>query len=161
MIQLKHFLYIVLFFFLAVPLMTNGQDQEEQNDEQTVEKAESKEITVYKRPHCRCCSKWVSHLEKNGFSVNAHPSDTLDVVKDHYLVPEELESCHTAIIDGYVVEGHVPAESINKLLKERPDVQGIVVPGMPAGAPGMGNNGMPFEVYLFDENGDRSIYEKY
>lgn len=159
MIQSKHFLYIVLLFLLTVPLMTHGQEKQE--NEQTVDKAESKEITVYKTPNCNCCTKWTSYLEENGFSVTENPSDTLDAVKEHYLVPEELESCHTAVIDGYVVEGHVPAESINKLLEERPDVQGISVPGMPTGTPGMGNDGTPFEVYLFDDNGDRTLYEKH
>lgn len=159
MIQSKHFLYIVLLLFLTVPLMTQGQ--EKQDNKQAVDEAESKEITVYKRPNCRCCTKWVSYLEENGFSVDAQPSDTLDTVKEHYLVPEELESCHTAVIDGYVVEGHVPTESINKLLKANPDVQGIAVPGMPTGTPGMGNDGTPFEVYLFDEDGDRTLYEKH
>lgn len=132
----------------------------QQNNEQLVE-AESKEITVFKKPNCHCCTKWVSYLEENGFTVDASQSDTLDAVKDHYLVPEELESCHTAVIDGYVVEGHVPVESINKLLESEPDAQGIAVPGMSTGTPGMGNDGTPFEVYLFDEEGNRLLYEKH
>lgn len=159
MIQSKHFLYIVLLFFMAAPLMTYGQ--EKQNNEKEIQEPETKEITVYKRPNCLCCTKWVSYLEENGFSVNAQPSDTLDAVKEHYLVPEELESCHTALVDGYVVEGHVPAESINKLLSSKPSVQGIAVPDMPTGTPGMGNDGTPFEVYLFDKEGNRTLYEKY
>lgn len=155
MTQSKHYLYIILVF-LTVPLMAYGQQETP-----SVE-ADSKEITIYKKPNCHCCAKWVSYLEENGFTANASTSDTLDAVKEHYLVPEELESCHTAIIDGYVVEGHVPAESINKLLEARPDVQGIAVPGMSAGTPGMGSvEGVPFEVYLFDEEGNRTLYEKH
>lgn len=158
MIQSKHFSFIVLFFFLIVPLVTQGQ--EKQNKEQVVETA-SKEITVYKTPNCNCCTKWTSYLEEHGFSVTENSSDTLDAVKEHYLVSEELESCHTAIIDGYVVEGHVPVESINKLLEERPDVQGISVPEMSTGTPGMGNDGTPFEVLIFDEEGNTSVYDEY
>ncbi len=160
MIQTSRFSYL-LFFFLIIPFVSHGQQGNKQLDNEQVTEAESKEITIYKKPNCHCCTKWASYLEEKGFTVDASPSDTLDAVKEHYLVPEELESCHTAVIDGYVVEGHVPAESINKLLEARPEVQGIVVPGMPTGTPGMGNDGTPFEVYLFDEEGNRSLYEKH
>lgn len=136
--------------------MTDAQ----QNNKQLSE-AEPVEVTIYKTPNCNCCTKWASYLEENGFSVTETPSDTLDGVKEHYLVPEELQSCHTAVIDGYVVEGHVPIESINKLLESGPNAQGIAVPGMPTGTPGMGNDGTPYEVLIFDEEGNASVYEEY
>lgn len=154
MIPSTRFSYIILLFLLSVPFMCYGQ----QNNEQL---AKSTEVTLYKTPNCKCCTKWASYLEKNGFTVNVNPSDTLDAVKEHYLVPEELKSCHTAIIDGYVVEGHVPVESINKLLESEADAQGIAVPGMPTGTPGMGNDGTPYEVLIFDAKGDTSVYDEY
>lgn len=156
MIHSKYSSYIVFFFFLTIPLVTNAQ----QNNKQLSE-AESVEVTIYKTPNCNCCTKWASYLEENGFSVTETPSDTLNAVKEHYLVPEELESCHTAIVEGYVVEGHVPIESINKLLESEADAQGIAVPGMPTGTPGMGNDGTPYEVLIFDEEGNASVYEEY
>lgn len=161
MTQIRHFSQLLFLLFLLIPLISYGQQKDELSANEQLAEAESKEITVHKRPNCHCCTKWVSYLEENGFSVDASPSDTLQALKNHYLVPEDLQSCHTAIVDGYVVEGHVPAESILKLLEEQPDAQGISVPNMPTGTPGMGNDGTPFEVYLFDKEGNHTLYEKY
>jgi len=95
-------------------------------------------ITVYKTPSCGCCVKWVEYLQKEGFEVRAVNRDDLAPIKQRSGVPPAMSSCHTALVDGYVVEGHVPAQAIRKLLQERPNTLGLAVPGMPANSPGMG-----------------------
>jgi len=119
------------------------------------------EITVYKTPTCGCCSAWVDHLKANGFAVNAKDVPDLTALKKHYGVTQELASCHTAFVGGYVVEGHVPADLIAKLLKDKPKVKGIAVPGMPAGSPGMeGPRKDPYDVVTFDSTGKTKVYAK-
>ncbi len=119
------------------------------------------EVTVYKNPSCLCCTKWVEHLRANGFDVRAVDASDLAQIKGRYGVPSELASCHTAIVDGYVVEGHVPADIIQRLLKERPAVAGIAVPGMPVGSPGMeGPYPEPYNVLTFDRDGATRIYTR-
>ena len=93
------------------------------------------EMTVYKSPTCGCCGKWITHMEENGFQVNAVDVLEMNIVKQKYGVSRELASCHTAVVDGYVVEGHVPADDVKRLLSEKPDVMGLSVPGMPVGSP--------------------------
>ncbi len=95
------------------------------------------EVTVYKSPTCGCCEKYVDYLRENGFAVRAIDENNMDAVKKRYGV-SHVASCHTALIGGYVVEGHVPAGSIRKLLKEKPAITGISAPGMPMNSPGMG-----------------------
>lgn len=122
----------------------------------------SGEITVYKSPACGCCSKWVDHLKENGFTVRAEDVRDLNAVKARYGVKPHLASCHTAVVDGYVVEGHVPAASIRRLLRERPAVKGLAVPGMPVGSPGMeGPNPERFDVVTFDAAGRAEVYDRY
>ncbi len=94
-------------------------------------------VTVYKSPTCGCCSKWVEHLESNGFVVEAKNSNKLDSIKRELGIEPQFQSCHTAKIGNYVVEGHVPAADIKKMLAEKPDIDGLAVPGMPMGSPGM------------------------
>ncbi|MDX1420823.1 MAG: DUF411 domain-containing protein [Rubricoccaceae bacterium] len=94
-------------------------------------------VTVYKTPTCGCCALWVEHLEGEGFPVETVDLPSLDGVKQQYGVPDSLASCHTGVVDGYVVEGHVPAEDVRRLLRERPEAGGLAVPGMPVGSPGM------------------------
>lgn len=96
-----------------------------------------KEITVYRSPTCSCCEKWLDHLKQNNFKVNDNIVEDVQSVKSKYGVAAEMASCHTALIDGYVVEGHVPAADIEQLVKKRPNALGIAVPGMPTGTPGM------------------------
>jgi hypothetical protein len=118
-------------------------------------------ITVYKSPSCGCCKKWVEHLGANGFAVTEKDMDDLDEVKATFGVPAELQSCHTATVGKYVVEGHVPADVIQKMLKEKPAITGLAVPGMPAGSPGMeGGSAEPYDVVAFDQKGKRSVYAK-
>ena len=94
-------------------------------------------MTIYKSPECGCCQKWVMHVAAAGFKPAVNDVQDLDAIKRRYGVPAALQSCHTALVDGYVVEGHVPAADVRRLLKERPKVKGIAVGGMPAGSPGM------------------------
>ena len=120
------------------------------------------EVTVYKSPTCGCCTKWIAHLEANGFKVNAHDVADLTQVKREHGVRRELTSCHTALVDGYVIEGHVPAEDIQRLLQERPDVVGLAVPGMVMGSPGMeGPTSEPYNVLTFDREGNTTVFAKH
>jgi len=95
------------------------------------------EITVYKTPSCGCCGKWVTHLESNGFKVNAINQSDLSSIKQQLGIAPNLQACHTAKVGNYFVEGHVPATDIKKMLATKPHIQGITVPGMPMGSPGM------------------------
>lgn len=112
-------------------------------------------MKVYKSPWCGCCGAWVEHLQSHGFQVDVVELEDLSPVKSHYGVNPQLESCHTGIIDGYVIEGHVPAEDVKRLLAEKPAAKGLSVPGMPVGSPGMehGNHRDPYVVLLFDDRG--------
>lgn len=121
------------------------------------------EVTVYKSPTCGCCTEWIRHLERAGFTVAARDVDDLAPIKRQHGVPQALESCHTAIVAGYVVEGHVPADVIQRMLQERPQVAGIAVPGMPAGSPGMDYPDVrpqPYDVMAFRAEGGWSVYER-
>ncbi|GHE22914.1 DUF411 domain-containing protein [Halomonas urumqiensis] len=94
-------------------------------------------VTVYKDPNCGCCSAWAEHLEDSGFEVRQHDTRDMRAVKIEHGVSPELSSCHTAVVDGYVIEGHVPADDIHRLLDEKSELAGLAVPGMPHGSPGM------------------------
>jgi hypothetical protein len=121
--------------------------------------SDAPEITVFKTPTCGCCGKWVKHLEANGFDVTTKEMDDLSAIKAQNKIKPGLASCHTALVDGYVVEGHVPADVIFRLLKERPAVAGITVPGMPAGSPGMEMGVIqPYEVLTFDADGNTTVF---
>lgn len=116
-------------------------------------------LTVYKNPTCGCCEQWIAYLERAGFEAKVVNMDDLDAIKRMARVPEDLVSCHTAIVGGYTVEGHVPAEAIRELLATRPDVFGIAAPGMPSGSPGMGGpTEAPLEVIAFSADGHRSLF---
>ncbi len=120
------------------------------------------EITMYRGQGCQCCVRWADYLEENGFKVTDALVDDLIEVKVERQVPSELASCHTAVIDGYVVEGHVPSDEIRKLVEEQPDAIGISVPGMPVGSPGMeGMISESYSVILFDEAGNWRVYARY
>jgi hypothetical protein len=120
-------------------------------------------MVVYHDPSCGCCTKWIEHMKKSGFNVRDIRTTNMDVVKGRLHVPDHLMSCHTAIIGGYVIEGHVPAADVKRLLEQRPDVQGLSVPGMPLGSPGMEYQGreQPYNVLLFNTAGDTAIYNHY
>lgn len=121
-------------------------------------------ITVYKSPTCGCCGGWIAYMASNGYSVMTEDINDVTAIKEQYQIPLELYSCHTATVDGYVLEGHVPVDAIERLLQERPDVVGIAVPGMPSGSPGMevaGGKVEPYDVLTFNQAGQTAVYERY
>ena len=139
--------------FIALLILSSCQSRQESLPE----------VTVYKTPTCGCCSKWVDHMREAGFTVNATDLDDLSSIKDQFSVAPENQSCHTAVVGGYVVEGHVPADVVRRMLSEKPDIAGIAVPGMPIGSPGMEVEGRPadrYDIVAFDKNGQRSVYAK-
>lgn len=129
------------------------------------EQAAAEKITVYKTSTCGCCSLWVKHLQANGFQVEAHDIDQakLTGIAREAGVTADLQSCHTAKVGRYVVEGHVPAADIQRMLKERPAIAGISAPGMPMGSPGMEQGGVkqPYDVVAFTSSGQRSVFAKH
>jgi hypothetical protein len=125
------------------------------------ENASAADLVVYKSPSCGCCKKWVQHMQENGFSVEVHEQYNVTPKKDEYGVPRRLRSCHTAKVGGYVVEGHVPADVVKRLLEEKPTITGVAVPGMPMGSPGMeGPRKDPYEVIAFREDGGARVYAR-
>ena len=121
-------------------------------------------ITVYQNPSCGCCGKWVQHLEDEGFTVESEMRQDMGSVKQQAGVPQQLGSCHTAIVDDYVIEGHVPADDIKALLHNAPEgIQGLTVPGMPVGSPGMeqGNRLDPYDVLAFTSDGATRVVASY
>ena len=120
------------------------------------------EVTVYKSPTCNCCERWISHLRDAGFKVTGKDRHDMANIKSDFGVNRSLQSCHTAIVDGYVVEGHVPADEIKRMLQERPEVTGLTVPGMPIGSPGMESLYKdPYDVLAFNENGQIKVYARH
>ncbi len=122
-------------------------------------------IEIWKSPTCGCCKDWVRHLEANGFSVTSNDVGNSDA-RARLGMPARFGSCHTAEIEGYAIEGHVPSREIYRLLKEQPDAIGLSVPAMPRGSPGMdglGYNGVrdPYDVLLIDRDGKASVYQSY
>jgi hypothetical protein len=116
-------------------------------------------VTLYKTAGCGCCNKWAQHLRAAGFEVDAIDSRNLDAERKRLGVPRKLAGCHTASVAGYAIEGHVPAEQIKRLLREKPDVAGLSVPGMPIGSPGMeGPGGEDYRVLIFDRSGQARVY---
>jgi len=116
------------------------------------------EVVVYKDAYCGCCGKWAEHLRQSGFAVTVHEVADMAEVKRRAGIPAAMESCHTAVVDGYLIEGHVPAADIDRLLAERPSVRGLAVPGMPASAPGMDMPGEPYLVFAFYDDGDSAVF---
>jgi len=125
--------------------------------------AKAAEINVYKSPSCGCCGAWVSNLQTSGLRVVVHDMDDVTPIARSAGVPSELRSCHTAIVDGYFVEGHVPAPDVRKLLRDRPKARGIAVPGMPIGSPGMeqGDARQPYSTLLVDRQGKTTLFAQH
>lgn len=120
-------------------------------------------VSVFKSPTCGCCSLWVDHMKANGFDVKVQDVEDIAAVKEKLGVAPEISSCHTSQVGGYVIEGHVPAVVVQRLLKERPKVAGLAVPGMPAGSPGMevpSGLKQPYAILTFDKTGKTSVYER-
>lgn len=118
-------------------------------------------VQVYKSPTCGCCANWVTHLQQHGFTTRVTETDDVAAIKAQRGIPARVQSCHTAVVDGYVIEGHVPAADVQRLLKERPAVVGIAVPGMPIGSPGMevpGQKPQKYDVVAFDKQGQTRVF---
>lgn len=116
-------------------------------------------MTVYKSPTCGCCKEWIKHVEANGFACKVIERDDLTPIKRQLGVPKNMESCHTAIVGKYLIEGHVPADLIKDLLAKRPDVLGLAVPGMIVGTPGMETGpAQPYKVLAFMKDGSSRVY---
>jgi hypothetical protein len=131
----------------AVPAPATGRD------------AKKPVITVYKDPSCGCCKSWIEHLIKHGYRVDAKDTPEMTEIKHTLGVPDALSACHTAVVNGYLIEGHVPAADIERLLKEKPKVAGLAVPGMPMGSPGMeGPRAQHYEVLSFDKAGKTKVF---
>jgi hypothetical protein len=128
------------------------------------EAAQQSVIDVYKDPACGCCSLWAEHLREHGFTVTTRDTRDLAAVKTTNGVPREMQSCHTALVDGYVIEGHVPAADVQRLLRDRPDIAGLAVAGMPIGSPGMEVEGVaaqPYDVMAFEQGGGAFVFASY
>jgi hypothetical protein len=120
------------------------------------------EVTVYKSPTCGCCKLWEQHLQRAGFTVKSVNVEDVVAVKIKHGVAPELGACHTALVEGYVIEGHVPAADIRRLLKQRPNIKGLAVPGMPMGSPGMeGPTREPYNVLSFDAAGNTRVFARH
>ncbi len=124
------------------------------------EEIKQSEITIYKSPYCACCTKWATHLTENGLSANEIKVDNVAQYKKQFGIPEELYSCHTGMVGGYVIEGHVPAEDVNRLLKEKPDIKGLALGGMPIGSPGMemGDRKDRYDVIAIKKDGSTYVF---
>jgi hypothetical protein len=121
-------------------------------------------ITIYKSSTCECCAKWVDHLRTNGFQPQVHDEEDMNAIKDEMGVPKSVRSCHTALVGKYLIEGHVPADDIRRLLKDHPAIAGLAVPGMPSSTPGMAVPGAPVEPYdvvSFTTAGATTVYARH
>jgi len=124
--------------------------------------ARAQSVAVVKSPSCGCCALWVEHLRASGFEVQVTDSEDLDTNARRLGVPDDLRSCHTASVEGYVLEGHVPASDIRRLLADRPDAIGLAVPGMPVGSPGMEQGPpQPFATIMFRRDGRREVFARH
>ena len=122
------------------------------------------QMSVYRSSSCGCCTQWGAHIASAGFRIDDHVTEDMDAVKQEHAVSSQQASCHTADVEGYVIEGHVPASAIQRLLRERPNIRGLAVPGMPMGSPGIEVPGVvaePFEVLAIAHDGTTSVFARY
>ena len=153
---MKKLLTCFMFLFIGLSLHGMGLFADD-----LVEKERASQNKMYKNPGCMCCDRWVEHMQNNGINLEIVPSEKMNQIRNEHGVPDDARGCHTSIIDGIIVEGHVPADLVVKILKERPEgVIGIAVPGMPMGSPGMeGGYKDDYSVVLFDSKGEIYFYE--
>ncbi len=126
--------------------------------------AQAQTVTMYKNAGCQCCTRWAEGLKALGHKVEERPVSNLDAIKARFGIGEKFQGCHTALVDGYVIEGHVPFKEITRLLKERPDAKGLAVAGMPLGSPGMevpGEKPDSYVVHLLKKDGTAEVYARY
>lgn len=123
--------------------------------------SEGEKMIVYKDPNCGCCHAWADAMTRAGFSVAIENVDDLDPVKSRFAIPPPMQGCHTAVVAGYFLEGHVPLEAVTRLLAERPDISGLAVPGMPWGSLGMGDDpAASYDVLALGKDGTSSVYQE-
>ena len=148
--------WILLAGMMAEVVQATGTGMEAGSDDKL-----EKVVTVYRSPSCGCCGAWMAHMKNNGFEVVDKPMAELAELKRRYQIPAQLRSCHTALVAGYIIEGHVPASDIQRLLSEHPKVAGLAVPGMPAGSPGMEMNGQKesYQVFAFSTDGAIKVFQ--
>lgn len=157
-------LFIPIITVLLLPLVAIAESVWDNSKESLPIAMASPEITVYRSLTCKCCKGWIDHLEKHDFTVIDVTNEDVRFVKQRLGVPEGTQSCHTAEVGGYTIEGHVPADDIKRLLKQRPkDIAGLSVPRMPVGTPGMETEGRkdPFNVISFDKEGNVGTFNEY
>lgn len=125
-----------------------------------VARAAGESMIVYKDPNCGCCHDWAEAMKMAGFSVRAKDVDDLNIIKERFAVPAEMQGCHTAVVAGYYLEGHVPVDAVKRLMAERPQIAGLAVPGMPAGSLGMGDDPKAsYDVYAVNKDGTSILYQ--
>lgn len=132
------------------------------SDYYTRQEQANTEMAMYKNPGCQCCDRWADYMRDNEFTVSVSEATNLPAIKAEHSIPQEMAACHTAFVGGYVIEGHVPADDVKKLLRERPKAAGLVVPGMPASSPGM-NTALnePYKVYLFKNKEEVALFSSH
>ena len=154
----------LLFSGILIVNTFNAQESTAKNKENI----DIPKVLSYRSASCGCCKKWVNHLQDNGLKVVDNVVEDVSVIKNQYQIPNNLRSCHSAQIDNYTIEGHVPIESINKLFREKPNINGIAVPGMPLGSPGMemhshdshSHDYENYKVVSFSKTGKTKIFDK-
>lgn len=156
---------LAVLLFPVSPLSVAEQTAAEQSHVSTEATSTKSTIEVYKSAWCGCCKDWVTHLQANGFETRVKELDDVSPIKTKAGVPPALASCHTAFVKGYVIEGHVPAQDIRRLLRDMPAIKGLTVPGMPAGknVPGMevNNRDAKFDVLAIDSQGHTEVWQHY
>lgn len=157
------YLIVLLPILLTFSTVPAAADSSVWDKETELYPAGSLNITVYRSPSCGCCEGWMKHLTKHGFQLKEVKTENMEAIKQKYNLPAKLASCHTAIINGYVIEGHVPADDIKRFLRQKPNLLGLAVPEMPMGTPGMdtGSKKAPFEVISFSKTGALASFHKY
>ncbi len=156
--------FLPVMIFLTSTLIAASPATAQKKQGKSKAKSDSLHIIVYKSPTCGCCTKWEDHLRNAGFSVDSRITRHTAQIKKRLNVPRELQSCHTGIINNYIVEGHVPASDIKRMLKEKPDIVGLTAPGMPQESPGMqpeGKKPANYDVLSFTRDGKTKVYTSY
>ena len=169
----KLFLYLIksvvilamvgIFYWLPFT-GNNAQAMKGVWDKETTPMLSGAKVTVYRSPDCSCCEGWIEHMQKHGFKIKHDiKTEEMAAIKAEFNVPQQLASCHTAIIDGYVMEGHVPSDDIKRFIAQSPKQIGLSVPGMPSGTPGMemGNKKDPFAVVSFNTDNKIEVFKEY
>lgn len=153
-------LALVASFIMTLSSFSYAADDSASSGKKPINSGYRPSITVYKNHHCDCCVRWVDYLVAYRFTVRVENVDDLGQVKKRVGIPTDKESCHTAEIEGYFIEGHVPAEDIKRLIRTKPDAKGLIVPAMPIGSPGMerGREFQPYDVLLVDKAGNTTVF---